>query len=169
MAITQVPTGPVDSPNAAGVIAAAEPSHGLSAGAAAGIAVAVVAAILFIGGTVAWWWFKRGRSGREKEGTGNSSSQRNSSAGMTATSLAGEESESRYYVGFEITAHSSRSWNMLMPVDPRLDPYANSIYNRGDNKSHDSVHTIRDEIDYSRKIQEPGRVLRATSPDPDLD
>jgi cell wall integrity and stress response component len=169
--VTPVPTDAASSPNAAPITSAtSEPSHGLSAGAAAGIAVAVLAAFLFVGGAVAWLFFKRRRARREEQGgAGNYSSQRGSSAGMTGTPRTGEVSETRYYMGSESVAESSRRRSMLMPVDPRLDPYAKGIYPRDDNRSHDSVNTIRDDHDYSRKIQEPSRVLRATNPDPDLE
>lgn len=54
----------------------------------------------------------------------------------------------------------------LMPVDPRLDPFA-PVYQRGENKSRESVNTIRDEHDYSRRVagHPHGPILRATNPD----
>jgi len=53
----------------------------------------------------------------------------------------------------------------LMPVDPRLDPFA-AVYQRGDNKSRESINTIRDDHDYSRRVvAHPGPILRATNPD----
>ena len=54
----------------------------------------------------------------------------------------------------------------LMPADPRMDPYSEGLYVR--TKSHESVNTLRDEQDYSRRLNQP-RVLRATNPDPDLE
>lgn len=54
----------------------------------------------------------------------------------------------------------------LMPADPRMDPYSDGLYVR--TKSHESVNTLRDEQDYSRRVHQP-RVLRATNPDPDQD
>ena len=54
----------------------------------------------------------------------------------------------------------------LLPADPRMDPYSDGLYVR--TKSHESVNTLRDEQDYSRRVHQP-RVLRATNPDPDED
>ncbi|KAI1004301.1 hypothetical protein K3495_g3913 [Podosphaera aphanis] len=54
----------------------------------------------------------------------------------------------------------------LIPVDPRLDPFA-PVYRNGDNKSRDSVNTLRDDLDYSRRVHgfHRGPILRATNPD----
>lgn len=67
----------------------------------------------------------------------------------------------------------------LMPVDPRLDPYAvGGVYSRGDGThSRESVMSIRDDRDYSRKVtggvvpgaaqSPPRRVLGVANPDSD--
>jgi cell wall integrity and stress response component len=52
----------------------------------------------------------------------------------------------------------------LMPVDPRLDPFA-PVYQRGENKSRESVNTMRDDHDYSRRVHQQAPILRATNPD----
>jgi cell wall integrity and stress response component len=53
----------------------------------------------------------------------------------------------------------------LIPVDPRLDPFA-PVYQRGDgSKSRESVATIRDDHDYSRRVHQGRPILRATNPD----
>lgn len=56
----------------------------------------------------------------------------------------------------------------LMPVDPRLDPFA-PVYQRGDaSKSRESVATIQDNHDYSRRMVGNGKgPLRAINPDND--
>jgi hypothetical protein len=77
-------------------------------------------------------------------------------------------SETRFYMGADNPPEPMRRRSTLMPVDPRLDPFAKGIY-RAENKSHDSVNTIRDDQDYSRRIQDPPRVLRAVNPDSDID
>ncbi|KAH6698094.1 hypothetical protein BKA61DRAFT_497467 [Leptodontidium sp. MPI-SDFR-AT-0119] len=59
------------------------------------------------------------------------------------------------------TPSSRRS--RLIPVDPRLDPFA-PIYQRGENKSRESVNTLRDDHDYSRRVHGQGPILRATNP-----
>jgi cell wall integrity and stress response component len=52
-----------------------------------------------------------------------------------------------------------------MPVDPRLDPFA-PVYQRGEgNVSRESVNTLRDDHDYSRRVHQKGPILRATNPD----
>jgi cell wall integrity and stress response component len=144
-------------------------AHGLSAGAAAGIAVAVVVIFLAFGGVLVWLWVKRRRARRAAEAGPNFASNRGSSAGMTSTPRTGEMSETRYYMGAANPLEPTKRRSTLMPVDPRLDPFAKGIYNWTENKSHDSVNTIRDEQDYSRRIQEPPRVLRAVNPDSDID
>lgn len=54
----------------------------------------------------------------------------------------------------------------LMPVDPRLDPFA-PVYQRGERgRSRESVRSIQDNHDYSRRVA-TGPVLRATNPDVD--
>lgn len=53
----------------------------------------------------------------------------------------------------------------LLPVDPRLDPFA-PVYLRGDaSKSRESVRTIQDNHDYSRRVHQQAPILRATNPD----
>lgn len=54
----------------------------------------------------------------------------------------------------------------LVPVDPRLDPYA-GIYQQPGRASHDSVNTLHDGRDYSRRVA-TGPVLRAMNPDPEM-
>ncbi len=45
-----------------------------------------------------------------------------------------------------------------------MDPFKQGLYAR--NGSHESVNTLRDDHDYSRRIQQP-KVLRAMNPDPE--
>ncbi|KAB5577765.1 hypothetical protein GE09DRAFT_530879 [Coniochaeta sp. 2T2.1] len=170
--VTPLPPSATNSISAGGVSVTPTPKKsGLSAGAAAGIAVAVIVAFAFVGGMLAWLFIKRRRAQRaEAAGGPNFSSNRGSSAGMTSsTPKTGEMSETRYYMGGGDRPPPERRRSTLMPVDPRLDPFAKGIYNRAENKSHDSVNTIRDDHDYSRKIQDPPRVLRAVNPDSDID
>ncbi|MBE3049133.1 hypothetical protein IMZ48_42865 [Candidatus Bathyarchaeota archaeon] len=49
-----------------------------------------------------------------------------------------------------------------MPADPRMNPYSTNLYRT---KSRESVGTLHDDEDYSRRVHQP-RVLRATNPDP---
>ena len=132
----------------------------------------LIALLAFVGGMLAWMFIKRRRAQRAEAAVGGPKfdSNRGSSAGMSApTPRTGEMSETRYYMGGGDRPPPERRRSTLMPVDPRLDPFAKGIYNRAENKSHDSVNTIRDDHDYSRKIQDPPRVLRAVNPDTDID
>lgn len=63
-------------------------------------------------------------------------------------------------------ANGGNRGSRLLPADPRMDPYSNGLYVQ--RKSRESVHTLRDEQDYSRRVHQP-RVLRATNPDPDVE
>jgi cell wall integrity and stress response component len=66
----------------------------------------------------------------------------------------------------EMTQAGSRR-SRLIPVDPRLDPFA-PVYQRGEgSKSRESVTTIRDDHDYSRRVIPGHKILRAVNPDPD--
>lgn len=53
--------------------------------------------------------------------------------------------------------------NSTIQIDPRMDPFKQGLYIRG---SHESLNTLRDDHDYSRRIQPP-KVLRAVNPDPE--
>jgi hypothetical protein len=54
-----------------------------------------------------------------------------------------------------------------MPVDPRLDPFAAGIYPGDQNRSRESFNSLQDNQDYSRRVHQAPRILRATNPDPD--
>lgn len=64
---------------------------------------------------------------------------------------------------YEQDAPGSRR-SRLIPVDPRLNPLA-PLYQRGENKSRESVNTINDHQDYSRRVHQQGPILRAVNPD----
>jgi cell wall integrity and stress response component len=87
-------------------------------------------------------------------------SQRGSSAGMIGGRP--EVGEAGWGDGGMLGRRPSK----LMPHDPRMDPFNLGLYVR--NKSHESVNTIRDDHDYSRRVHQP-KVLRAMNPDPNLD
>ncbi|KAI1767631.1 hypothetical protein GGR53DRAFT_480954 [Hypoxylon sp. FL1150] len=131
-------------------------SHqGLSAGQAAGIAIGVIGAVV-IAITAGVFFFLR----HKKQGQGdiiedNSGSHRGSSAGMMSTPTTAMAS-----VWDGDNASGGRRNSRYMPHDPRMDPYTTNIYNRFDNKSHESINTLQDNRDYSRKV------LRTTNPDP---
>jgi hypothetical protein len=131
--------------------------------------------LLAIGGGIAWLIVKRRRKAAEE--LGGPGSHRGSSSGIMAAPGVTEVAETRYYMGSSNNRNRDnktppgpeRRRSTLMPVDPRLDPFSKGIYNRTENRSHESVNTLEDNQDYSRRIQEPPRVLRAINPDPDYD
>ena len=152
---------------------------GLSAGAAAGIAVGVVAAIV-ITAIVAFLIWRRRRQQREPEDplfVGNNpktpsprGTSPNTSSSPKVTEVTGAPAFARKVgEGQWENDQSGRRRSTLMPIDPRIDPAFSGIYARTDNKSRDSVNSLRDDHDYSRRVHQPGRVLRATNPDPDED
>lgn len=73
---------------------------------------------------------------------------------------------SRYVLGTNgrTVVEAWESDGKLVPVDPRLDPFA-PVYGAG-RKSGESVGTLRDDHDYSRRVLGgSGPVLRAMNPD----
>ncbi|KAI1342362.1 hypothetical protein F5Y15DRAFT_372430 [Xylariaceae sp. FL0016] len=133
-------------------------SHGLSTGAAVGVAVGVLGALVLIGAVAVFLWLRRKKQRQEQEMMDSPhGSVRGSSAGMIGTPTTTMASVWDGGEGMSMGRRSSR----LMPHDPRMDPYGSNIYGRFDNKSHESINTLQDNHDYSRKV------LRTTNPDPD--
>lgn len=138
---------------------------GPSTGEIIGIVVGVIGAVALVAAAFFCLYFARRRKGQE-EREDDAASQRGSSAGMmgsrrpemSSTVPSSWESGD----GDELGKRRSR----LMPVDPRMDPFNGGIYTR--NKSHESIATLRDDQDYSRKVHQP-KILRATNPDPQVD
>ncbi|KAI5919884.1 hypothetical protein F4810DRAFT_464075 [Camillea tinctor] len=129
--------------------------HGLSTGAAVGTAVGVLAAVVILGAIGVFFWLRRRRQQREHELVESHGSHRGSSAGMMGTPTTAMAS---VWDGENMS--TGRRSSRLMPHDPRMDPYSANIYTRFDNKSHESINTLQDNHDYSRKV------LRTTNPDP---
>lgn len=78
-------------------------------------------------------------------------------------SKTGTISSSGYGMGMEEDVYGSHRMSMK-PMDPRLDPKQTfGLYRAA---SHDSINTLRDDHDYSRRVHQPGRVLRVTNMDP---
>ncbi|KAI0132564.1 hypothetical protein BJ170DRAFT_592516 [Xylariales sp. AK1849] len=129
---------------------------GLSTGGAVGIAVGVLGCVVIAGAVGVFLWLRRKKRNQEQTTLEHQNSFRGSSAGMMST--PGTEMASVWDgEGQSMGRRNSR----LMPHDPRMDPFAQNIYGRFDNKSHESFNTLRDDQDYSR------RVLRTTNPDPE--
>ncbi|RYP71411.1 hypothetical protein DL771_004778 [Monosporascus sp. 5C6A] len=129
-----------------------EPQSGIPTGAAVGIAVGIIGFLAILCGIGIFFWLRRRRRDQEAA-MERSNSGRGSSAGMMSTprtemaSIWDEQSGNR---------RNSR----IMPHDPRMDPFAGNLYSQFGNKSRESINTIQDNQDYSRKV------LRTTNPDP---
>lgn len=138
-------------------------SSGLSTGATAGVAVGTIA-IATIAIVSAFLFYRRRKQRRDDESLGHS--PRGSSAGMgspRSTEPGMAQTDGRPWD----LDQSGRRRSTLMPIDPRIDPTHTGFYNREQNTSRDSINTLRDDQDYSRKVHQPTKVLRATNPDPD--
>lgn len=128
---------------------------GLTTGQAVGVAVGVLGFFVLAGALGIFLWLRRKRRSQEQTTLEHQNSLRGSSAGMMSTPRTEMTSV------FDSEGQSmGRRNSRLMPHDPRMDPYTANIYNRFENKSRESVNTLRDDQDYSR------RVLRTTNPDP---
>ncbi|GJN80384.1 hypothetical protein PLIIFM63780_003910 [Purpureocillium lilacinum] len=127
---------------------------GLSTGAVVGIVVGVILAVIAVGGIALFFWLRRRRQNRDDYQ--DDPSVRGSSSGMTD----GRPEMS----GAPGSPGSAGNRSSMLQVDPRMDPFKQGLYAR--NGSHESVNTLRDDHDYSRRIQQP-KVLRAMNPDPE--
>jgi cell wall integrity and stress response component len=147
---------------------------GLGTGGAVGLTIGLVALIAIIS-ALAWFFLRRKR---QQDAELNNVSRRGSTAGLGA--LGGPipsrtmSENSRYVLGTD-GRQVVETWepgdgpgsrrSRLMPVDPRLDPFAPVYQRNGENKSRESVNTLRDDHDYSRRVVHQGPILRATNPD----
>jgi cell wall integrity and stress response component len=165
--VTVTPTVPVGAANSNGV---SPSSNGLSTGSAVGLAVGVVALVAIVLGALLFFCLRRRR--RQEEPNDMPSPWRNSSAGMMSitprTDMSDKVSGGRPVPDNWETDELGRRRSRLMPVDPRMN-FGTGIYAREENVSHDSINTVRDDQDYSRRVHEPPKVLRATNPDPSED
>ncbi len=127
---------------------------GLSTGAVVGIVVGVILAVIAVVGIALFFWLRRRRQNRDDYQ--DDPSVRGSSSGMTD----GRPEMS----GAPGSPGSAGNRSSMLQVDPRMDPFKQGLYAR--NGSHESVNTLRDDHDYSRRIQQP-KVLRAMNPDPE--
>lgn len=122
---------------------------GLETGGVVGIVVGVIAGVLAIAGLSLFFYF------RHKKQNQDESSIRGSLSGM----IGGRPDMSAAPGSPGSTGNRSST----LQIDPRMDPFKQGLYARSG--SHESVNTLRDDHDYSRRIQQP-KVLRATNPDP---
>lgn len=130
---------------------------GLSTGQVVGIVVGVIVAVLGIAALVLFFWFRRKKQQNEQEAFHDDPSIRDSSSGIA------QRPDMSMAAGSPVSAAGASNRNSTLQVDPRMDPFKQGLYVRS--ASHESINTLRDDHDYSRRIQAP-KVLRATNPDP---
>lgn len=131
--------------------------------------VGLVALVAIVAG-IAYFCMKKRRKQKEVEYV-DTSRESISVAGGPIPSRSMSEN-SRYVLGtdgrqvverWEPEEQGGQRKSRLIPVDQRLDPFS-PVYTHNMNKSHESVNTIRDDHDYSRRVASKP-VLRATNPD----
>ncbi|KAI0840891.1 hypothetical protein F5Y06DRAFT_294163 [Hypoxylon sp. FL0890] len=145
-------TGASSDANSAGMTSS---QHGLSTGQAVGVAIGVLGAVAIAIGVGVFVFLRRKRREQGDAFADTPGSHRGSSAGMMSTPTTAMAS-----VWDGDNTSSGRRNSRYMPHDPRMDPYATNLYSRFENKSHESINTLQDNHDYSRKV------LRTTNPDP---
>ncbi|TGJ83311.1 hypothetical protein E0Z10_g5461 [Xylaria hypoxylon] len=128
---------------------------GLSSGATAGVAIGVVAIVAILAGVGAFIYLHRKKRQHEEQLTSRPHSHLSGSQGVMSTPTTTMAS---IWDGENMS--TGRRNSRLMPHDPRMDPFATSMYTRFENKSRESINTLQDNQDYSRKV------LRTTNPDP---
>ncbi|KAI1095899.1 hypothetical protein F5B19DRAFT_272029 [Rostrohypoxylon terebratum] len=153
--VTVAPTATTGASTADDSSGTSTSQHGLSTGAAVGVAIGVLGVIAIAIALGVFLWLRRKRRGQGDTMSDSPGSHRGSSAGMMSTPTTAMAS-----VWDGDNASSGRRNSRYMPHDPRMDPYAANIYSRFENKSHESINTLQDNHDYSRKV------LRTTNPDP---
>jgi cell wall integrity and stress response component len=128
---------------------------GLSTGAIVGIVIGIVALVLIAVGIFLFWFLRRRK--QHNDDYQDDPSVRGSSSGM----MGSHHPEMSMSGGSPGSPGSAGNRNSMLQIDPRMDPFKQA-YGRN---STESVNTLRDDHDYSRRIQQP-KVLRATNPDP---
>lgn len=149
--VTVMPTQATDSSSDAAESTKDSSGGGLGTGGIVGIVVGVLGIILIAIAAALFWLFKRRRSQQAAAGYNDDPSVRGGSSMMGSTHP-------------EMSSSPTSNRNSMLAIDPRMDPFKQGLYMR--NGSQESIGTIRDEHDYSRRIQAP-KVLRATNPDPE--
>jgi cell wall integrity and stress response component len=170
MTVTVAAPDGTSSPNQANITSG---GGGLNTGAAVGIAIGVVAILVGAAAVAFFFWRRKKQRDAEAGVAFHTPSPRGSSAGMNASKMAEASTTPPFLVrhptdGNWESDQSGRRRSTLMPIDPRIDPAHSGIYNRHENVSRDSINSLRDDQDYSRRVAQP-KILRATNPDPDLD
>lgn len=126
---------------------------GLGTGGVVGIAASVVIVSVGFAALALFLYFQRKR--RRDSDFQDGPSVQGSSSGI----IGGRSDGS----GLPGSPGSTGNRSSMLQVDPRMNPFKQGLYARAG--SHESINTLRDDHDYSRRIQQP-KVLRATNPDP---
>ncbi|TQS38551.1 hypothetical protein Golomagni_00940 [Golovinomyces magnicellulatus] len=149
-------------------------NSGLSTGAAVGLTASLVAIVAFLCSMI--YLYLRKQKDQNTKDCLSLGDQRESIAGLGGQIPSRTMSEnSRYVLGtdgrrvveaWEFKDDTGPKKGKMVPVDPRLDPFA-SVYRIGENKSRESLNTLHDDYDYSRRVVsgQRGPILRATNPD----
>jgi cell wall integrity and stress response component len=160
--VTVIPTTSDPSEGNTGISEGNDGDGKLGTGAIAGIAVGVVGAVAIAAGAAAFWFFKR-RKRNQDDDYQDDPSVRGSSSGQVGSA----NPEMAMAGGSQASPNSNSNRNSTLQIDPRMDPFQQGLYIRPTG-SHESINTLRDDHDYSRRIQQP-KVLRATNPDANPD
>jgi len=167
--VTVTPTARPDRDQQnANLLPTSQSKGGLSTGGAVGMTIGLVALAAIVG-LAAWFCLKKRRKQKEVEYV-DTSRESISVAGGPIPSRSMSEN-SRYVLGADgrqgvdrwESDDGSKRKSRIVPVDQRLDPFS-PVYTHNMNKSHESVNTIRDDHDYSRRVASKP-VLRTTNPD----
>ncbi|KAK3906326.1 hypothetical protein C8A05DRAFT_29833, partial [Staphylotrichum tortipilum] len=139
-------------------------SSGLKTGAIVGIVIGVLAALGVFALFLYLFLTKRRRSSSPTPPHTPNGLPSPGGTTTAATPQTGEISEA--YTpgstgGGAWTPAGGKRRSHLMPVDPRLDPFAKGIYSGGEGRrSRESFNSLRDDQDYSRRVHVAPRVLR---------
>jgi cell wall integrity and stress response component len=168
--VTVTPTVPPNSQETLNPVSR-KSGGGLSTGGAVGLTVGLVALVALVCAIVYFCIRKRQKDRADEKDADRSRRESSTILGGPIPSRTMSEN-SRYILNtdgrqvvesYEGDLPGSRR-SRLVPVDPRLNPHA-PLYQRGDNKSRESVNTIRDDHDYSRRVHQQGPILRVTNSD----
>ncbi|KAF4997887.1 hypothetical protein FGRMN_3526 [Fusarium graminum] len=155
--VTVAPTQQTASTQASESAEETSDKGGMNTGQVVGIVVGVIVAVIGAAALALFFWFRRKKQQNEQEAYQDDPSIRDSSSGIA------QRPDMSMNAGSPIAAGTAGSRNSTLQVDPRMDPFKQGLYVRS--ASHESINTLRDDHDYSRRIQPP-KVLRATNPDP---
>ncbi|KAK3307473.1 uncharacterized protein B0T15DRAFT_510745 [Chaetomium strumarium] len=139
----------------------ADKDKSINGGAIAGIIIGILGGLCVAAGAIFFWLRRRREKQLNEKGMGSPVGRGGSPAMMTTTTT-GEGSAAGGSAGLD----SNKRRSYLMPIDPRLDPFATGIYTGDHNRSRESFNSLQDNHDYSRRVHDPPRVLRAINPDP---